>query len=221
MISLESFVTAVKSAVHQAAHIAREQNLQMVYRFFEVREPSPPEPPPEPPSPGRDRPQDGLPLAARKPRSSGGSGGGSGGGGGGISDPPGDPENAPVLTPRMVAFEYPIDTPDGPALHTAFAPLVSLTGMQALEIAEFRLVLKVHVAEDGETVSLAFPGAPQTGVAGRPRRARGGADAAPAPAPPDTETGTIEIVLKSVDPPAGFYEIIRGYDRALRANIPG
>lgn len=215
MISLESFVTAVKLAVHQAAHMAREQNLQMVYRFFEVREPRAPEPPPAPPPPsGPARPQDGLPLAARKSRSAA-----SGDGGDPPPAPPPVPQGPPLLTPRMVAFEYPVDTPDGPAVHTAFAPLVSLTGMQALEIAEFRMVLKVHVAEDGETVSIAFPGAPQTGAAGRRRRSREDGEAAPALS--DTEAGTIEIVLRSVDPPSGFYEIIRGYDRALRANIPG
>lgn len=53
--------------------------------------------------------------------------------------------------------------------------------------------------------------------ASRPRK---GPDPDASPQP-DTESGTIEIVLKSVDPPSGFYEIIRGYDRALRANIPG
>ncbi len=218
MISLESFVTAVKSAVHQAAHIAREQNLQMVYRFFEVREPRPPEPPPAPPPSGRDRPQDGVPLAARKARLAGDDG--DRGGGRPPGAPPGEPEGPPLLTPRMVAFEYPIDTPDGPALHTAYAPLVSLTGMQAMEIAEFRMVLKIHVTEDGETLSIAFPGAPKTGGAGRGRGPGRGSEA-DAPPAPDTESGTIEIVLKSVDPPSGFYEIIRGYDRALRANIPG
>ncbi|MBI1264323.1 MAG: hypothetical protein GC187_06280 [Alphaproteobacteria bacterium] len=217
MISLESFVTAVKSAVHQAAHMAREQNLQMVYRFFEVREPRAPQPPPAPPPPGPARPQDGLPLAARKSRSAGAAGGGAGGEPPAV--PPSDPEGPPLLTPRMVAFEYPVDTPDGPAVHTTYAPLISLVGMQALEIAEFRMVLKVHLADDGKSVSIAFPGAPQTGAAARGRRSR--PDGETAPALSDTEAGTIEIVLRSVDPPSGFYEIIRGYDRALRANIPG
>ncbi|MCC5996994.1 MAG: hypothetical protein JJU18_11580 [Oceanicaulis sp.] len=207
MIALQNFVTAVKSAVHQAAHIVREQNLQMVYRFFEEQEPHAPGPEPDTPP---ETPRPGLPQAGR------------GGRGGSQPPPPAPPapEGPPVLRPRMVAFEYPVETEDGPAVHTAFAPLVSLTGIQALEIAEFRLTLKVLIAEDGETVSLAFPGSPQSGASGQGRRKRRSGDA-DEPAGPDPETGTIEIVLKSVDPPGGFYEIIRGYDRALRANIPG
>lgn len=207
MIALQNFITAVKSAVQQAAHIVREQNLQMVYRYFDVQEPR--EPPSEPEA-QRETPRAGLPP-------------GRGGDRGGSQPPPPAPprpEGPPLLRPRLVAFEYPVDTEDGPAVHTAFAPLVSLTGTQAMEIAEFRMTLKVMIAEDGETVSLAFPGSPQSGASGRARGRRkpGEEDE---PSGPDTETGTIEIVLKSVDPPGGFYEIIRGYDRALRANIPG
>lgn len=225
MLDLEEFVQAVQDAVVQAAHTVREHNLQLAYSAFDVIPPQSSAPDEEDEDePSGEPPRDGRPrgLAVRGQEQSqagearrGGRGrGGKGGKGGGGGDEA--PQGPPVLTPKLVAFQFPVDTPDGPGVHTAYVPVASLMGTQNFEITEFKLNLKVALAHSGKSsLKLGFPG--ETGRG----QARAQSDKGEGEANPEIEMGSIEVVIKSTKPPRGYYELIRGYDRALRADIPG
>lgn len=241
MLDLHDFVRAVKTAVVDAAHLVREHNLQLMYSGFERVEREPPEgdgaersseaPPAASAPDGRPR---GLAVASdqsRKREKGGGKGGRSGkgdappepghsGGGGPGRRGEGLAEDTPVLKPKQVAFQFPVDTPEGPDVHVAHIPAISLMGAQHYEITEFKISLKVSIAEHADErgenrVKLAFTGA----GGGTRKSARGETESEETPE--DAEVGTINVVIKKTDPPAGYYELIRGYDRTLRANIPG
>lgn len=129
--------------------------------------------------------------------------------------PDGGGEGEPFLgnfTPKLVAFEYPVMKPrhtPGPDTHRVFVPLVSLAPPASYYIDEVKLKLEIELHVDHEgTERFVF-------VAPRPRS---GADT--------TEEGgqdtrsCLEIIIRRGERPMAVTQLIEGYDRAVRAEIP-
>jgi hypothetical protein len=129
------------------------------------------------------------------------------------------------LRPRTVAMEYPMMTREGPVAHTVHVPLLALAPMTGVQISRltFRADLAVLVDGDGALqVSFAPPGGggPPLSKEGGPEDEGGGAGGGGAAAARGVNT-SIEIVVESGAPPEGLRRIVEGYERALRAQIPG
>lgn len=126
-----------------------------------------------------------------------------------------------ALQPKLVAIDYPMATRDGPAVHTVHVPLITLSPFVGTQISKltFKADLDVHVTGDG-VLQVSFPasgsGAPPSGAGGAGDRGDGGGVGAAKVA-----NTSIEIVVESTPASDGLRKVIEGYERALRAQIPG
>ena len=135
---------------------------------------------------------------------------------------PAEPSDAGLpegpLVPRMIQMEFPRVTEHGPTVHTVQVPLISIAPPESLYLAEFRVRMSVEFDLDGDKAAglRVAPARPQ-----RPKTAPDVESDAKTSPEPVREFAEIEILIKHGDEPGGLTDIIRGYDRALRAEIPG
>lgn len=120
-----------------------------------------------------------------------------------------------ALQPKLVSIDYPMVTREGPTVHTVHVPLITLAPYVATQISKltFKADLEVQSTNEGK-LQVSFP-----------------APAAQAPAPTAEEPGddssrktanaSIEIVIEGAPASDGLRKVIEGYERALRAQIPG
>lgn len=207
MLSLKELVEAVNLAALGAADAVRIKNLEIIEDFFEPDD----EPDPskaaaiaaldaaaESMEPGQER--DSVRQARERLVS---------GSLDGTSDT--DMGSGTAMRPRMVAISYPKETSEGPGSHLVYVPLVTLTPMTTASLSNitFRTDLELSQTEDGD-LEIAFP---CTGsYSGEKREPGGGARGAAA---------SLEISLDAAAPSQGLQKLIEGYERALRAQIPG
>jgi hypothetical protein len=124
------------------------------------------------------------------------------------------------LQPKVVTIDYPMVTKNGPTVHTVHVPLIALspfTGIQVTRLT-FNADLDVHEGDDG-TVKVSFASSgkgPPPAEPGSPEREPGDADA-----PLRRSNTSIQVIVESVPAPDGLRKVIEGYERALRAQIPG
>lgn len=120
-------------------------------------------------------------------------------------------ENGNSIThrPKMVAMEFPSRTPDGVETVTANIPLITLSPISTSKIAEVKFTARLEVTTDeNDELYVAFPGPNKSGLfGGRPSNRR--------------ENTRIEVTLTEAEPPEGLQKVIEGYERAIRAQIPG
>ena len=129
---------------------------------------------------------------------------------GGEGDPPTDEgDELPPLVPKMVTMEFPRETKDGPISHTVHVPLIALVPHQGLMISELRASFKLEVMFDEEKGPLIRVSPKSKRITDREIDDL------------EEEVATIEIVITDEGPPKGLAEVIFGYERALRAEIPG
>jgi hypothetical protein len=123
-----------------------------------------------------------------------------------------------ALQPKMVAIDFPTVTKDGPTVHTVHVPLITLAPFAGVQISKltFRGDLDVQEGTDGK-LRVAFAPTGQTAPAPSAANGTNGVDN---PAPRRSNT-SIEIVVENAPIPDGFRKVIEGYERALRAQIPG
>jgi len=135
----------------------------------------------------------------------------NGASGGGEDGPPSADEDrgTPPLVPKMVTMEFPRETKDGPVSHTVHVPLIALVPHQGLLISELRASFKLEVMFDEEK-------GPLIKISPRTRKVKDRIDEEF-----EDEVATVEIVITDEGPPKGLAEVIFGYERALRAEIPG
>lgn len=117
------------------------------------------------------------------------------------SEEPSEPSGP--LRPKMAVLQYPVMGPDGATTQDVWVPLISIVPQSQLALDELKLTLKVEMAESGDSLKLSVPN--------RNRWWNRGGD----------EVGTVEIVIKSEVTNPGRMEIVEGYTKALRAQIPG
>lgn len=122
------------------------------------------------------------------------------------------------LVPRMIQIDFPRVTENGPTVHTVQVPLISIAPPESLYLAEFRVRMKVEFDLDPEKATRLRV------TPARPEKSRTAPEAdsdgktSPEPA---REFAEIEILIKHGQEPGGLTDVIQGYDRALRAEIPG
>jgi Protein of unknown function (DUF2589) len=126
-----------------------------------------------------------------------------------------------ALQPKLVAIDYPTMTSTGPAVHTVHVPLITLSPYVATQVSKltFKADLEVQVTSEGK-LKVSFPpppsSSPPTGAG-----AAGGAAGEEACACRKTTNTSIEIVVEATPASDGLRKVIEGYERALRAQIPG
>ena len=123
-----------------------------------------------------------------------------------------------TLQPKLVSIDYPMVTRDGPAVHTVHVPLITLAPYVATQISKltFKADLEVQTTDEGKlNVSFTPPAAPpgEGGAEGAAGEQAGGRSRG--------ANASIEIVVESMPASDGLRKIIEGYERALRAQIPG
>lgn len=122
-----------------------------------------------------------------------------------------------ALQPKLVSIDYPMMTSAGPAVQTVHVPLITLAPYVATQISKltFKADLEVQATSEGK-LRVSFPplsnasssdvvdGAGEEASTGRKRT-----------------NASIEIVIEGTPASDGLRKIIEGYERALRAQIPG
>lgn len=128
-----------------------------------------------------------------------------------------------ALQPKTVAIDYPMMTSNGPTVHTVHVPLITLVPFVATQVSKlvFKTNLELQASSEGK-LQVSFP---SSGSSGAPPPSRGEEHGEPSPKGEGTPAGTLsaslEIVVEATPPPDGLRKLIEGYERALRAQIPG
>jgi hypothetical protein len=125
---------------------------------------------------------------------------------------------ATVLQPKLVSIDYPHLTSAGPTVHTVHVPLITLSPYAATQISKltFKADLEVQTTSEGK-LQVSFP---LTGTNVQPRGDTAAGDEEEGAAR-RTANASIEIVIEGTPASDGLRKIIEGYERALRAQIPG
>lgn len=207
MLQFEQLVSAIQSSVLSAAEALTAKNLELFKEFFEegpepedisallenaIREAS-----------NVSADEDARELARR------------------LSDSLGNlaealKTNRKALQPKLVAIDYPMVTSEGPKIHTVLVPLISIAPVTTPRITKlvFHADLEIQV-DDDDRLLVAF---------GKKQRASSPENDEAIDALDREEiraTASIEIVIEGDVPPDGFRKVIEGYEKALRAQIPG
>ncbi|QUX91792.1 hypothetical protein CYL31_10330 [Marinomonas sp. A3A] len=125
---------------------------------------------------------------------------------------PKDPHNTePVLRPKTCSMEFPSRTADGIENVTAEIPILALCPISSPRITEvkFSTELEVTTNTDGKLmVSFPDPNKKKSLLGGKGEKQ-------------ESSNTRIEITLTGSEPPEGLKRLIEGYERTLRAQIPG
>jgi len=122
------------------------------------------------------------------------------------------PENASdesiIYRPKMVAMAFPSQGDDGVSSTIVNVPLITLCPISSPRIKDVKFTADLEVtADDSDELLVAF----------RPPQVTGGENSIIK----DSTNTRIEISLVGHEPPEGLQKIIEGYEKALRAQIPG
>ncbi|MDD1781155.1 DUF2589 domain-containing protein [Enterovibrio sp. ZSDZ35] len=119
------------------------------------------------------------------------------------------PEQEMIHRPKMVAMAFPRQGKNGEIEKTIVnVPLITLCPISSPRIKEVHFEAELEVtADDNDELHVAF-------------RPLGGNQAENQVRPDDTNT-KIAITLVGHEPPKGLQKVIEGYEKALRAQIPG
>lgn len=120
-------------------------------------------------------------------------------------------DNNLTLRPRTVIMQYPQVTANGVEVHDVHVPLITLVPMSMTKISEvtFKAGLEVAIAEGGEQLHVGFPSLSEESLEEDGEIIAGKANA------------SIEIKMSPTTTPDGLKKLIEGYEKALRAQIPG
>ncbi|ADZ91887.1 DUF2589 domain-containing protein [Marinomonas mediterranea] len=121
-------------------------------------------------------------------------------------------DNHSVMRPKTCTMQFPSRTADGIETVTAEVPLLALVPISSPRIMEVKFTTELDITTNkDEKLLVSFP---------KPRKrsffsSNDSSDGAP------SGNATIEITLTGDEPPEGLKTLIDGYERALRAQIPG
>lgn len=198
MINLEEFVHSIHVATASAGEALIEKNLGLLERFFEAAE---------------EDDEDITHMAhvgrsdrkaeSRSPRRSKRE-----------TERDGfsvDSEDIPVLRPRMVAMQYPTVTKDGPGVQTVNVPLITLIPLSQVELREMSFATELDLSVNGDALQVSFP----KRTLKNQEMAEEGAKLG------NGGKAHLEVKIAAMETPDGLKYIIDGYERALRAQVPG
>lgn len=115
--------------------------------------------------------------------------------------------NTAALRPKTVAIDYPASTKDGTAVHTVHVPLITLVPFSGVQLTRMVFRAELDVQDEGDMLKVGFV----------PTTSEGAAEAGG----PKKSNASLEIVVEGSHAPDGLRKVIEGYERALRAQIPG
>ncbi|MCC2616112.1 DUF2589 domain-containing protein [Aestuariibacter halophilus] len=113
--------------------------------------------------------------------------------------------------PKMVAMEFPRRTAEGVETVVAHVPLITLTPISTAKVKEVKFTTHLDIANDdnGEDLLVTFSPGARKNLFGRSTNGV------------KTTNTMLEITLTGGETPEGLQQVIDGYERALRAQIPG
>ncbi|MEW6982673.1 DUF2589 domain-containing protein [Colwelliaceae bacterium 6471] len=120
----------------------------------------------------------------------------------------GGSEGDATYRPKMVAMAFPSQGADGVNSTIVNVPLITLSPISSPRIKDVKFSADLEVTADGSD---------ELYVAFRPPQVTGGENTITK----NTTNTHIEICLVGHEPPEGLQKIIEGYEKALRAQIPG
>jgi hypothetical protein len=124
----------------------------------------------------------------------------------------------PVLKPRMVLMQFPNESAQGPAIHTVYVPLISLVPMPQHQISELKFTTELDLSIVNEKLMVSFPsgGTPEAAVGngGSDGKTKGNSGE------PGQGTSRVEVTITNTPTPKGIAQVVEGYNRSLRAQIP-
>jgi hypothetical protein len=107
-----------------------------------------------------------------------------------------------TLKPKTVTLQYPKITSKGSEIHDVIVPLISLVPISLTEIANVTFKTDLEVQMIGDDLSISFPSKTKANEE-------------------DKHLATLEVNIDKATTPEGLKKLIEGYDKALRAQIPG
>ena len=117
------------------------------------------------------------------------------------------PDRPGALVPKMVVMQYPMETAEGPVVHPVTVPLITLASMSSLQLSSLRFKTELEIELVDDVLQVSFP-----------------SQSPPPFEDPSTESphrASLEIEIEACKPPRGLEILVEGYERALRAQIPG
>lgn len=128
-------------------------------------------------------------------------------------DDPNDPyNNEPILRPKTCSMTFPSRTPDGIENISAEVPLLALCPISAPKITEVKFTTELEITTNKkDQLMVSFPDPNRKRSFFKNKEEDLGLN----------PTTKIEIVIKGNEPPEGLKRLIEGYERSLRAQIPG
>ncbi len=124
--------------------------------------------------------------------------------------------NIKSLVPRMVKMQYPVETKSGYQHHDVYVPLISLIPISMPQVREVKIVTELEFALMDDEIVAGFPQRSEKSSARSSKfEEKKEVD--------DQEKffSKIEITFDVMHGSDGLKKIIEGYDKALRAQIPG
>lgn len=119
------------------------------------------------------------------------------------------------LKPKMVSVQYPKMTKNGPQIHTVYVPLISLVPISQIHLSELKFKVELELSIVENKLQVSFPA--KTGNT----ESQTDSDSDHNTSDHNTSVATLEICINTITRPAGMTHLIEGFDRALRAQIPG
>jgi hypothetical protein len=117
----------------------------------------------------------------------------------------------PILKPKMVAMQYPTVTRNGPGVQTVNVPLITLIPLSQVELREMSFSTELELSVNGDALQVSFPKrtlkAREMAEEGA-KQWHGG-------------RAKLEVKIAAMETPDGLKYIVDGYERALRAQVPG
>ncbi|MBB1384655.1 MULTISPECIES: DUF2589 domain-containing protein [Pseudoalteromonas] len=114
-----------------------------------------------------------------------------------------------VLKPKTMQMAFPDKDHNGPKISYVDVPIITLTPISSQKIQEVSIKANLEVtANDQNELFVAFPKQAQGGIFSKSQER-------------NTSNVEIEIKLQGGETPEGLQKLIEGYERSLRAQIPG
>lgn len=117
------------------------------------------------------------------------------------------------LIPKTTIIQYPRVTADGVEVHDVHVPIIALLPMNQIQISEVKVRLDLDIFLEKDALKVNFTQKRMHDAHGNMLE-KGQHIAAHANA-------SLEVVLSPSMPPEGLKLLIDGYEKALRAQIPG
>lgn len=125
------------------------------------------------------------------------------------SDPDDNGDITKVWRPKTYPMEFPFRTDDGIVNRVVEVPWITLSPITSPRITEVTFTTELEVtSNENDELMVAFPAPVKPSMFSKSE-------------PSVLSNAKIEIRLTGNEPPEGLKKIIAGYERALRAQIPG